>query len=121
MPEEAFDAAFAGKPPTEVTAVALARHFSVSREFIFRKFLDRELITHAEYDQATSRWVAQSRSGTGGNPYNMKIAYLGTDYINLAFRRYYQNRIDYKQLADILDATPKFLTKLEEYVARRAP
>mgnify|MGYP000551277945 FL=1 len=56
----------------------------------------------------------------GGDHYNTKIAYLGTEYINLAFQRFYQNRIDSDQLADILDTKPKNLTRLEEYVSRRA-
>lgn len=121
VPEEIFDATFAGQTPNEATAVELAQLFSVSREFIFRKFLDRDLITATEYDQAARRWAQQSQRGSGGDHYNTKIAYLGTEYINLAFQRFYQNRIDYNQLADILDTKPKNLTRLEEYVSRRAP
>jgi len=121
VPEDTFDAAFANQPPTEATAAELAQLFSVSREFIFRKFLDRDLITPAEYDQAARRWAEQGQRGTGGDHYNTKIAYLGTEYINLAFQRFYQNRINHNQLADILDTKPKNLTRLEEYVSRRAP
>lgn len=121
VPEATFDAAFAGQAPTEATAAELAQLFSVSREFIFRKFLDRDLVTPAEYDRAARRWAEQGQRGTGGDHYNTKIAYLGTEYINLAFQRFYQNRIDYNQLADILDTKPKNLTRLEEYVSRRVP
>ena len=121
VPEETFDVAFAGLAPTTATAAELAQLFSVSREFIFRKFLDRDLITPAEYDQAARRWAEQGQHGTGGDYYNTKIAYLGTEYINLAFQRFYQNRIDYDQLADILDTKPKNLTRLEEYVSRTVP
>ena len=121
VPEETFDAAFAGQAPTEATATELAQLFSVSREFVFRKFLDRDLITAADYDQAARRWADQGQRGSGGDHYNTKIAYLGTEYINLAFQRFYQNRIDYNQLADILDTKPKNLTWLEEYVSRKAP
>jgi Zn-dependent peptidase ImmA (M78 family) len=121
VPEETFDATIAGQEPTEATAAELAQLFSVSREFIFRKFLDRDLITPAEYDQAARRWAEQGQRGSGGDHYNTKIAYLGTEYISLAFQRFYQNRIDYNQLADILDTKPKNLTRLEEYVSSRAP
>lgn len=121
VPEETFDATFAGQAPTEATATELAQLFSVSREFIFRKFLDRDLITPAQYDQAARRWAAQGQRGSGGDHYRTKIAYLGTEYISLAFQRFYQNRIDHNQLADILDTKPKNLTRLEEYVSRRAP
>ena len=121
VPEQRFDATLAGQAPTEATAADLAQLFSVSREFIFRKFLDRDLITPAEYDQAARRWAEQGPRGSGGDHYNTKIAYLGTEYINLAFQRFYQDRIDYNQLADILDTKPKNLTRLEEYVSRRTP
>lgn len=121
VPEDSFDAIFAGQSPTEATATELAQLFSVSREFIFRKFLDRGLITSADYERAARRWAEQGQRGSGGDHYNTKIAYLGTEYINLAFQRFYQNRIDYNQLADILDTKPKNLTRLEEYVSRRAP
>lgn len=121
VPEDAFEAAFVGRAPTRAAATDLAQLFSVSREFIFRKFLDRNLISSAEYDQAARQWAEQAQAGSGGDHYNTKIAYLGTEYINLAFQRYYQNRIDYNQLADILDTKPKNLNRLEEYVSRRAP
>tara|TARA_Y100000815_G_scaffold247067_1_gene247216 strand:+ start:14980 stop:16035 length:1056 start_codon:yes stop_codon:yes gene_type:complete len=120
VPAESFNTAFAGRAPTEATATELAHLFSVSRELIFRKFLDRELVSQAEYNQAARRWAEQAQRGTGGDHYNTKIAYLGTEYINLAFQRFYQNRIDSDQLADILDTKPKNLTRLEEYVSRRA-
>lgn len=121
VPEETFDKVFSSQPATEATAVELAQLFSVSREFIFRKFLDRGLITPAAYEQAARRWFEQGPRGSGGDHYNTKIAYLGTEYINLAFQRFHQNRIDYNQLADILDTKPKNLTRLEEYMSRRAP
>lgn len=121
VPEETFDAALSGQAPTEATATKLAQLFSVSREFIFRKFLSRDLITPAEYERSARRWVEQGQRGSGGDHYNTKIAYLGTEYINLAFQRFYQNRIDYNQLADILDTKPKNLTRLEEYASRRSP
>ena len=121
VPEESFNTAFAGKAPTEAAAAELAQLFSVSREFIFRKFLDRDLITPAEYDRAAQRWAEQGHKGGGGNHYNTKIADLGVEYVNLVFQRFYQNQIDYNQLADMLDTKPKYLSRLEEYVSRRIP
>jgi Zn-dependent peptidase ImmA (M78 family) len=119
VPDATFDAAFAGQAPSEVTATELARLFSVSREFIFRKFLDRGLITDAQYEQAARHWAEQIRPSAGGDHYNTKIAYLGSDYINLAFQRFYQNQIDYNQLADYLDTKPRNLARLEEYISRK--
>ena len=120
VPEDVFERRFARRAPNEETATELARLFCVSRETIFRKFLDRELITAEEYDQMTQRWAEQRKSGDGGDYYHTKIAYLGPEYITLAFQTYYKNRIDSAQLADYLDTKPKYLTTLEEYISRKA-
>jgi Zn-dependent peptidase ImmA (M78 family) len=121
VPEDVFDRAFTGRPASEATAEELAGLFKVSREFIFRKLLDRDLISEDDYRRAAKRWAAQKKPGTGGDHYNTKIAYLGPEYINLAFSQYYRNRIDEAQLADYLDTKPKNLATLEEYASRRAP
>lgn len=120
VPEDAFNRALADRAATEATASDIARQFSVSRESIYRKFLDRDLITSAEYEKAVKRWNQQKKGAPGGNPYNTKIAYLGDEYITRAFQSFYQNRIDADQLAEFLDIKPKNLSRLEEYVSRRA-
>jgi len=91
----------------------------VSREMIYRKLLDRELISQGEYRAAARAWAEQRlpRKG-GGNKYYSWITYLGREYISLAFQRYYQNRISYEQLGDYLDIKPKNLNKLEDYLVR---
>jgi Zn-dependent peptidase ImmA (M78 family)/transcriptional regulator with XRE-family HTH domain len=118
LPEKAFEEAFAGQRPTEETAEMLAGRFHVSREFIFRKFLDRNLITREEYGRAARGWAAQKQEGSGGNPYRSKLAYLGRDYVALAFNQYHQNRIDETQLGEYLDMKPKNVGTLEEYFVR---
>lgn len=120
VPEAVFERAFTGQPATEATAEELARLFKVSREFIFRKFLDRDLISQADYESAARRWAAQQRPGSGGDHYRTKMAYLGPDYVRLAFTRFYQNQIDEAQLADYLDTKPRNLARLEEYAAAGA-
>lgn len=121
VPEEVFDRASEGRPATEGTAEELAAHFKVSREMIYRKFLDRELISKDQYNEAAQRWAEQRKKGKGGDYYNTKIAYLGAEYISLAFKQFYQNRIDQAQLADYLDTKPKNLGAFEEYMSRRTP
>lgn len=119
LPEQAFNAAFEGRPPTEATAEYLADLFHVSREFIYRRFRDRGLISQAEYESASRRWAEQQRTGEGGgNYYYTKIAYLGSNYINLALSQYYQNHIDEAQLAEYLDIKPRNLSAFEEYALR---
>ncbi|MGH7490422.1 MAG: ImmA/IrrE family metallo-endopeptidase, partial [bacterium] len=118
VPEAAFAEALAGREPSERTAEFLAARFHVSREFIYRKFLDRGLIKQADYTRAAQRWAEQIQPGSGGNPYWNKISYLGRDYIALAFNQYHQHRINDVQLAEYLDTKPKNLGALEEYFSK---
>lgn len=118
VPEVAFRRAIAGLEPTEETAEQLADAFNVSREMIFRKFLDRGLIGEAEYVEAAAKWTGQRQAGEGGNPYWTQISYLGRDYIKLALTQYHQNRIDQTQLAEYLNWKPKNIGTLEEYFSR---
>jgi Zn-dependent peptidase ImmA (M78 family) len=118
LPEKVFEEAFAGQRATERTAETLAARFHVSREFIFRKFLDRELISQDDYRRAARRWAEQKQDGSGGNPYWSKLAYLGRDYVALAFSQYHQNRIDETQLGEYLDMKPRNVGTLEEYFVR---
>lgn len=119
VPERAFEAAFAGQRATERTAEILAAQFHVSREFIFRKFLDRGLVSQDDYRRAARRWADQKQQGgSGGNPYWSKLAYLGRDYVALAFSQYHQSRIDEAQLGEYLDMKPKHVGTLEEYFVK---
>ncbi len=118
VPDAAFRDAFSGLDPSENTAELLAARFHVSREFIYRKFLDRKLIGEATYTKAAARWADQRQPGAGGNPYWTKIAYLGREYIELALSQYHQNRIDQNQLAEYLDSKPRYVATLEEYFSR---
>jgi Zn-dependent peptidase ImmA (M78 family) len=118
VPESAFAAALAGREPSERTAEYLAARFHVSREFIYRKFLDRSLIEQDDYMRAAKRWAGQKQPDSGGNPYWSKLAYLGRDYVALALSQYYQNRIDDTQLGDYLDMKPKNVGTLEEYFSK---
>jgi Zn-dependent peptidase ImmA (M78 family) len=115
VPEAAFRAAIAGRDHSEQTAEQIAQQFRVSRAVIYRKFLDRGWIDEATYNSAVSAWDAQKSGGSGGDWYRTQITYLGRAYIELAFRQYYQNRIDDAQLADYLDTKPRNVGTLEEY------
>ena len=58
VPDDYFWEIFAGKAPNRDIASELASLFKVSREVIYRKFLDRQLIDQQEYIQATESWSA---------------------------------------------------------------
>lgn len=119
VPDESFRAAFAGREPTEQTAKELASRFHVSRELIFRKFLDRGMIDQNTYEETAARWAEQREGGEGGDYYNNQFTYLGTNYIRLALSQYQRNRIDESQLAEYLNIAPKNVQVFEERFARR--
>ena len=123
LPEDAFARAVAGRQANEATAEAVAAQFHVSREVVFRRFLDQGRIGEPQYLQAVERWNAQRQAGAGeggngGNHYWTKLAYLGRDYVALALSQFHQNRINENQLADYLDTKPKNVGTLEDYFAR---
>jgi Zn-dependent peptidase ImmA (M78 family)/transcriptional regulator with XRE-family HTH domain len=118
LPEANFAAAMEGEKPTEATAERLAARYHVSREFVFRRFLDRKWIDEAAYKAAVRRWAQQRGGGSGGDYYWTKLSYLGRDYVALALSEFRQSRISETQLADYLDTKPKNLAGIEDYFAR---
>jgi Zn-dependent peptidase ImmA (M78 family) len=118
FPESVFADAMTGQEPTEATAESLAGRYHVSREFIFRRFLDRGWVDDATYREAAARWTRQQGSGSGGDYYWTKLSYLGREYVALALSEFHQSRISEAQLADYLDTAPKNLSGIQNYFSR---
>lgn len=119
VPDDVFDGMLKGVKIGRELATNLAGYFLVSREVIYRKFLDRGLIDPGEYAAAAKEWAAQMKPKEpgSGNYYNSHRAYLGQRYIDLAFTRYYQQRFDRQQLAEYLNLKPKNLPTFAEKFA----
>jgi len=96
----------------------LADYFSVSREVILRKYLDRGLVDADYYEKMASEWAAQAKKKgePGGNYYYNQRTYLGERYINLVYERYYQNRISVDSVAEYLNIKVKNLPTFEHVV-----
>ena len=118
VPDDAFDQILRAEAKPIAEARRLSRIFCVSLEVILRKFRDRQLISQLEYRETVDalRREARPTATGGGNYYRTQIAYLGEEYIELAFRRLEENRIDEEELADYLAVAPKSLDKLEDLV-----
>lgn len=115
VPDGDLNNALMGQPPTRETAVLMANRFKVSREVIYRKMLDRNLISQAEYTSAAAEWAKQTNADkSGGNYYYNQFAYLGSPYIDLALARFYQGRFDEHRLAEYLNIKPKNLAVFEQ-------
>jgi len=101
----------------------LARKYSVSREVILRKCLDLNHITKVFYEARVKEWneerLARGSSASGGNYYLNKCAYLGENYIDTAFSRYYQKRISIDQLANYLTVKVKSVAGMEVHFLKR--
>lgn len=96
----------------------LVDYFSVSREVILRKYLDRGLVDADYYEKMASEWAAQAKKKgePGGNYYYNQRTYLGERYINLVYERYYQNRISVDSVAEYLNIKVKNLPTFEYVV-----
>lgn len=96
-----------------------ASQFSVSREVILRKYFNASVISQNEYDSFVQKWQkeqANKKQKSGGNYYLTQKAYLGENYINLAYRKYYQHKINENQLSDYLNIKPKNIPNFEHHV-----
>ncbi len=100
----------------------IARNYKVSREVILRKVLDRKIIDRQYYDKKVKDWYAQPKKTPGGGDYYANQAtYLGEKFLDLAFRRYYQGRCSFEELADYLNVKVRSVAGLEEFFLRKAP
>lgn len=120
VPDDALTQAMRGQVADEATARLLARQFHVSWLVVYRRFLDRNFIRQADYSaaQAAADAAPEHEEGSGGNYYNTTMAYLGREFIGMAMREYYRNRITDAQLADHLGVSLKNLSGIEDRFLR---
>lgn len=106
----------------ERTVERLAGRYSVSREVVFRRLLDKGLVTQAQYEEKAAQWAAQAgeREGPGGNYYATQATYLGERYLKLVFGRHYQGQLSLEQVADYLGVKTKSVAGLEEFALQGA-
>ncbi|MBW7942820.1 MAG: ImmA/IrrE family metallo-endopeptidase [Candidatus Kuenenia stuttgartiensis] len=96
-----------------------AGQFSVSREVILRKYFDARVISKNDYEAFVKKWQkeqANKKQKSGGNYHLTQKAYLGENYINLAYRKYYQHKISDSQLSEYLNIKPKNILNFEHHV-----
>ncbi|MDC9715011.1 MAG: ImmA/IrrE family metallo-endopeptidase [Gammaproteobacteria bacterium] len=123
VPDTAFDQ-YLGNEVNDTTLEDIAKQFAVSREVILRKFLDNQKITTDFYTKKVRQWQDEYEcykkqnkdKSPGGNPNYTKRAYLGENYMELAFSQYYNNNISTQQLADYLDVKPWRIPKMESLI-----
>ena len=122
VPDRDFNRRIAEPTPKKETFEKLAEHYCVSREVILRKFLDKKIIDQSYYNSTVESWYLKkptSQGSSGGDFYANKNTYLGKGYLNVAFSRYYQNRISEQQLADYLELSRlDQIPQIEAYLSK---
>lgn len=118
VPEADFDRRIGGMLINEATISTLANQYSVSREVILRRLLDKKLVTPQHYEQLVEEWCNNvvDKQSDGGDYYRTQGAYLGERYLELVFRRLYQNKISVEQLADYLGVKASSVPGMEALI-----
>jgi Zn-dependent peptidase ImmA (M78 family) len=100
----------------------LANRYSVSREVVLRRLLDRGSVSQDFYEEKAAEWAAQAseRDTPGGNYYATQAAYLGEHYLKLVLGKHYQGRLTAEQAAEYLGVKPKNLVGLEAFALQGA-
>lgn len=101
----------------------LAEQFSVSREVILRNYFDRGLIDDRYYAKMVDKWAKEAgktkKESKGGHWYYNKISYLGDNYIDLVFSRYYRNKITIENLSEYLNVKEANIPTFEHFAFGR--
>ena len=101
LPAKVFAEARRGLPANEQTAAALAQRFHISRESVYRRFLDRDEITRSAYEAAARKWAAESKGAGSGaaTTTGPSLPTSGGPYVGLALKAFRQDRISERELA----------------------
>jgi Zn-dependent peptidase ImmA (M78 family) len=81
----------------------IASRYGVSREAVFRRFLDQGRVSQAFYEQKATFWAKQMKSGGRGNWYATQNVYLSNRFSREVVSRYYRHQISIEQASDLLD------------------
>jgi Zn-dependent peptidase ImmA (M78 family)/transcriptional regulator with XRE-family HTH domain len=118
MPSADFDAQLREYRSIDERSIErLANRYSVSREVVLRRLLDKGLVSQALYEEKSAEWAAQAneRDSSGGNYYATQATYLGERYLKLVLGKHYQGKLTLEQAADYLGVKVKNLVGLEEF------
>jgi Zn-dependent peptidase ImmA (M78 family) len=107
VPDNDFEKRIGRAPVDEKRIGKLSNLYSVSREVVLRKLLDRERVSQSDYERLSARWIEEARRSRGrskgGDYYATQRTYLSNTYLNLALGAYYTSAIDIHRLADLLN------------------
>lgn len=111
VPDDDFDIIIKNVPLNDGFVKKLAETYSVSREVILRKFLDKGKISSEEYkikrDEFNSDYFrakeAKKEGQSRGDYYNTQAVYKGRHYLELSYGKYFEKKISITQLSQYLN------------------
>ena len=108
----------------------LANYYKVSRPVILLKLIDQGIFTQETYWEKIDQWTEEyeyqiekktsGKTSSSGSYYNTLSTYLGQNFMELAFGKYWQGHCSIEQLAEHLNVKVKHLPQLEDCLLRRA-
>ena len=121
LPEADFAPRTANATVESDTIAEWALLYSVSREVVLRRLLDRGRVDQGYYEARVEEWRHERRpQRAGGDYYRTKGAYLGPRYVGLVFSQYHQHRITLEEAADYLDEKAKNLAGMEDWLSSQS-
>ncbi|MBL7131053.1 MAG: ImmA/IrrE family metallo-endopeptidase [Candidatus Omnitrophica bacterium] len=117
VPDESFEEAISLFEKHGVGIVGeIATQYSVSREVVLRRLLNKGVISESLYLEKTSEWnrdfLRHAKDKAGGNYYLTRLAYLGEGFTKIAYAQYSKGQIDQPELAHHLNIKAKYLDNL---------
>ena len=124
VPSRDFNQRIAIKNWDDRSIGQLADRYSVSREVICRRLLDKKLVSQDFYEEKVRQWYDEFQKGKkrgkeGGNYYTNKSYYLGEKFLKLAFGRYYEGLCSAEQLSDYFNIKVSGISRLEEKLIQK--
>ncbi|MDH5718812.1 MAG: ImmA/IrrE family metallo-endopeptidase [Spirochaetia bacterium] len=119
IPNEIFIKSISNIEINENSINKIASDFSVSRDVILRKLFNNDIISQNYFKRLHNKWIneflekAKDGKKHRGDYYNNIVTYLGKNYLNLAFQKYYTQRIDNQQLAEYLSVKISSINGIE--------
>ncbi len=118
VPDDDFSRVFSGGPPEEQEIESLASRYSVSREVVLRRLVEKGFVNASDYGRWIAQWGSKGRSprGGGGNYYATKGVYLSRHFAEVAFSKFYSGALSVEDLAEHLHVKARNIPSLEAHL-----
>lgn len=122
VPTSDFESRIDLSQPVQDLVSNLASRYSVSREVVLRKLLDRNIVSADDYDTYVNEWwqdyeKEKGRKKPGGDYYATQATYFGQKFLNLIFSKYYSGSLTVQDLAGYMNIRAKNVAGIEQFIS----